>query len=109
VISLGLLAWVHKALEKIMKGFLWTCPDMVQGGKCLMAWDKVQRSLDLGGLGILDHKRFSQALRLRWLWLHHMDPSRSWSTLPCPEDQAIIAFFQASTNVVLGDDHKFRF
>jgi hypothetical protein len=38
-----------------------------------------------------------------------MDPSRSWSTLPCPEDQAIITFFQASTNVVLGDDHKFRF
>jgi hypothetical protein len=38
-----------------------------------------------------------------------MDPSRSWSALPCPEDQAMIAFFQASINVVLGDDHKFRF
>jgi hypothetical protein len=42
-ISLGLPPWMHKALEKIMKGFLWSGTDSVQGemssgvGRCSKA------------------------------------------------------------------------
>jgi hypothetical protein len=36
-ICMGLPPWVIKALEKIMKAFLWTGFDIVQGGKCLLA------------------------------------------------------------------------
>jgi hypothetical protein len=29
--------WFIKAIEKIMKAFLWAGPNEVQGGKCLLA------------------------------------------------------------------------
>jgi hypothetical protein len=35
---------------------------MVQRGKCLLAWDRVQRLLRLGGLGVLDLRLLSIAL-----------------------------------------------
>jgi hypothetical protein len=35
-ISLELPPWLLKAFDKIMKGFLWTCTDEVQGGKCFL-------------------------------------------------------------------------
>jgi hypothetical protein len=56
-ICLGLPAWVHKALTKIIKAFLWAGLDAVKLGKCLVAWDRVQRPTQLGGLGVLDMRR----------------------------------------------------
>lgn len=44
--------WFIKALYKITKGFLWKGRREENGGSCLVAWEKMQRSLDLGGLGI---------------------------------------------------------
>jgi hypothetical protein len=41
-ISIGLPEWMHKALEKIMKGFLWTGSEVVQNVKCMVVWGKVQ-------------------------------------------------------------------
>jgi hypothetical protein len=41
----------------------------VQGGKCLVSWDQVQRPLSLGGLGVLDLRMMGMSLRLHWLWL----------------------------------------
>jgi hypothetical protein len=70
---------------------------------------RVQRPLNLGGLGIIDLKRMGQALLLRWLWFQFSDRSRSWSELPCSEDPATTTFFQCSTLSVLGDGRKFRF
>jgi hypothetical protein len=65
-IYIGLPPWMHKALEKIMKAFLWIGIDIVQGGKCLLAWKRVQRPMQLG---ILDHKLFGSTLHSCWLWL----------------------------------------
>jgi hypothetical protein len=72
-IRMGLPAWVHNALLKLMKAFLWSGSGKVQGGKCMVAWHVVHRPRQLGGLGILDLKLFGQALRLRWMWLQKMD------------------------------------
>jgi hypothetical protein len=66
-ISIGLSGWMHNALEKIMKGFIWTDTETVQNGKCMVAWGKVQRPLRLGDLGLPDPKFQGIALRLRWL------------------------------------------
>jgi hypothetical protein len=52
-----------------MKGFLWARSEVVQGGKCLVAWDRAQRSLHLGGLGVIDITLLVWVLRTRWLWL----------------------------------------
>jgi hypothetical protein len=68
-ISLELPTWVRNVLVKIMRGFLWAGTEAVQGGKCVVAWNLVQRLLGLGGLGILDLKLMGMSLRLRWLWL----------------------------------------
>jgi hypothetical protein len=68
-ISLELPAWVRKTLAKIMRRFLWTGTESVQGGKCAVAWNLVQRSTSLSGLGIPDLRLMGMSLRLRWLWL----------------------------------------
>jgi hypothetical protein len=108
-ISLELLHWVIKALVKIMQAFLWCGTDKVQGGKCLVAWHQVQRPLCLGGLSIVDLKRFGMALRLRWLWLDHMELDRPWTSLPAKEDSEASSFFQASITCFAGNDHLIRF
>jgi hypothetical protein len=36
-INLGLLQWLEKALQKVMKAFLWTGTEEVWNGKCLVA------------------------------------------------------------------------
>jgi hypothetical protein len=76
---------------------------VVQGGKCLLAWKKVQQSCCLGRLNILDLKLSGNALRLRWMWLQQTDTSRSWLMLPIVEVSSTIIFFHASIEVILGD------
>jgi hypothetical protein len=49
--------------------------EVVQSGKCLVAWELVQRPLPLGGLGILNLRLMGMALWLRWLWLQRTEPS----------------------------------
>jgi hypothetical protein len=41
LINVKVSAWVRKAMEKIMKAFLWMSSDTIHGGKCLVAWPKV--------------------------------------------------------------------
>jgi hypothetical protein len=53
-LSIELPPCVIKAMNHIMKGFLWTGTDVAHGGKCIMAWCHVQHPLALGGLGITD-------------------------------------------------------
>jgi hypothetical protein len=108
-ICLGLPGWVHKAITKIIKAFLWTGTDVVQSGKCLLAWDCVQRPKELGGLGILDLRCMSIVLRLRWLWLQRADASRPWSSLPIKEDWLTMTFFKASTQCIIGNGRSTYF
>jgi hypothetical protein len=95
-ICLELPEWVHKAITKIIKAFLWTGSDVVQPGKCLLAWDHVQCPKELGRLGILDLKQMGMALRLRWVWLQHTDTSHPWAGLPIKEDKLTYSLFKAS-------------
>jgi hypothetical protein len=91
-ICVGLPPWVIKVLEKIMKVFLWIGYDIVLGGKCLMAWKKVQQPLHLGGLVILDLKLFGNALRLRWLVLHgkNWTSERAWRHGLCDDAHCVL-------------------
>jgi len=52
LIAISVLKWFIKAVDKIRKGFLWQGKEKANGGCCLVAWEKVMRPLDLGGLGI---------------------------------------------------------
>jgi hypothetical protein len=106
-ISLQLPPWVAKALEKIFKVFLWTGSEVDEGGKCLVAWVRVQRLIHLGGLGVLDLRLMGIALCVWWLQRAEMD--RSCSSLPMTADQRTKVFFSASTVFVLGDGVGFKF
>jgi hypothetical protein len=108
-IRLGLSAWVHKALTKIIKAFLCSGSDVVQAGKCLVAWDRVQCPIHLGGLGVLDMKRMGMALRLRWLWFQCTDASRPWAGLPIRDYRLTTAFFKASIRCQVGDGRSTMF
>ena len=64
---------------------------------------------DLGGLGIVDLQKFGFALRMRWLWLRRVDPSRPWFCLPDEKEGVVELMFQASIYVVLGDGNAALF
>ncbi|KAL6654017.1 hypothetical protein ACP70R_007482 [Stipagrostis hirtigluma subsp. patula] len=59
--------------------------------------------MEFGGLGLLNLEFLGYALRMRWLWLHRTDPSRTWSGMPLPTDRNLVAMFQASLSVVAGN------
>jgi hypothetical protein len=48
---------------------------MQKGGHCQVAWSKVCKTMQLGGLGISRLKELSWALRMRWMWLQKTDPN----------------------------------
>ena len=52
LMALDLPPWALKAIDKIRRGFLWKGRRDASGGHCLLAWPKVARPLNLGGLGI---------------------------------------------------------
>jgi hypothetical protein len=91
---------------KIMRKFLWAGTDMVQGGKCSVAWNMVQRLLHLGSLDIPKLMVMGMSLRLRWLWLQWCDNSIPWSELSVNTDKLSKAFFRASITYQVGNGEE---
>lgn len=79
--ALDIPPWALKAIDKIRRGFLWKGRKEVKGGHCLLAWSKVARPVELGGLGISQLQQLGWALRMRWLWLHKTEPDKPWAFL----------------------------
>jgi hypothetical protein len=100
-LSIDLPPWVIKAMNRIMKAFLWMGTDVVHGGKCVVAWCCVQRPLALGGLGVVDLKLRCQVLQTHWLWLEHTQPDLPWVVNHGKMDATVAAFFRASSRWLL--------
>jgi hypothetical protein len=62
LMALDIPPWALKAIDKCQHGFLWKGRKDVRGGHCLIAWPKVTRSIELGGLGISNLQQLSWAL-----------------------------------------------
>ena len=62
--TMDLPKWVIKAIDKKRRGFLWKGHQQANGGNCLVAWEKVQRPLEYGGLGIHNLELLGWALRI---------------------------------------------
>jgi hypothetical protein len=50
--AVDIQAWGLKAVDKIRRGFNWRGHKDVKGGHCQVAWGKVCRPMEMGGLGI---------------------------------------------------------
>ena len=59
LVAINVPTWFIKLINKFRKGFLWKGREQANGGCCLVAWEKVQRPIDLGGLGILNLEAMS--------------------------------------------------
>jgi hypothetical protein len=55
---------VIQCIDKHYRAFLWRDSDSVSGGHCLLAWPKVYRPANLGGLGLTDLALQGYALAL---------------------------------------------
>lgn len=64
------------------RGFLWKSRNDVKGGHCMIAWPKVTRPLQLGGLGSSHLQKMGWALRMCWLWLQKIVPNKPWAFIP---------------------------
>lgn len=101
--ALDLPRWAIKAMDRIRHNFLWRGRKDAQGGHCLVAWGKVTRPKELGGLGISDLQRLNWALRVRWLWLEKTDPSKPWAHLPIQSSGMLKSILYAAMSSDVGD------
>ncbi|KAM0914795.1 hypothetical protein ACQ4PT_011274 [Festuca glaucescens] len=100
---------IGEAIIKCQQNFFWSSGRHDGGGSCAIAWHDVCRPIEMGGLGVLDLKRMSWALRARWSWLQRVDPGKPWAMFPIKVNRHINALIHATTSVKLGDGTRIYF
>jgi hypothetical protein len=69
----------------------------------MVTWGKVCRPMNLEGLGISSFPKLCWALRMRWLWLKKIDPTRPWTDLPIEVPCKARSFFSIVLTTVIGN------
>lgn len=85
--------WALDSIDRGCKAFFWAGSEEIHGGQCLVAWSRVCRPKELGGLGVLNLHTQGIALRLRWEWLRRTDNSKPWQGLAMSADKEMQAAF----------------
>ena len=101
--AIELPPWAIKAIDKIRRAFIWRGRKEANGGHCLIAWPKVCRSKELGGLGIADLKSLGYALRARWPWLKKSKPNKPWAFLPLQVSKEVDCLISMAVYTEVGD------
>jgi hypothetical protein len=109
LIALDLPKWAFKAIDKRRRGFLWKGRGQANGGSCLVAWEKVQRPLEYGGLGIHNLELLGSALRTRWLWAEKTNPDRPWAGLPVTVSPKAKVMFDVAVDAIVGNGVEILF
>lgn len=99
-------AWARLEIDKLRRAWLWRGDEACHGGHCKVAWRRICRPKQLGGLGILDLWMFGAALRLRWLWLERTAPEQPWVRLPTPCSMTDRLMFTTATRCRLGSGKR---
>lgn len=84
---LDLPVWVRKWIDKRRRAWFWSGKDSYIGEKCWVNLNVLCRPKKYGGLGVLELKRFSRALRPRWLWYQWKTPEKLWCGVQLPVDE----------------------
>jgi hypothetical protein len=101
--------WAIKRIYKIRRNFLWHGSEDPRRRNCQVNWRRILRPKRLGGLRILDLKKFNTALRLRWKWRRWTVPSKPWTCLTVPMSAVEKALFRACTHISVGNGNRTRF
>lgn len=105
-IAVCLSPWAVGRIDRRQRGFLWSGSETVAGGKCRVAWTVACRPKELGGLGLVDLRRFGIALQLRREWQRRLASDTAWASLPAQENKMVASAFNAATDVVLVDGRQ---
>ncbi|GJN31674.1 hypothetical protein PR202_gn00024 [Eleusine coracana subsp. coracana] len=105
---LDVSCWMIKAVDKLKCNFLWRGKADARGGHCPIAWGKVTRPLNFGGLGIHNLDILGWVC-MRWLWHHKIDPSKPWGQLPIQVPTKVMAMFWISVITTAGDGCNMSF
>jgi hypothetical protein len=98
--------WLIEEINRWMLSFFWVGKDRVNGGQCLVAWENICKSKEIGGLGIKCLRLQGLALRVRWHWLRRTDPDRPWQGLPGMHDKEAEQVFRSLATFNIGDGRK---
>jgi hypothetical protein len=109
LIAVNVSKWFIKAIDKIRRGFLWKGKDQANGGCCLVAWEKVMRPWDLGGLGILNLEVMTWAFQARWQWQKKSRTDRPWTDLELPSHPNSLALVAMAVHTELGNGNSTLF
>ena len=101
--AIDLSPWAIEAIDKIRRRFMWRGHKEAKGGHCLIAWPKVCRAKELGGLGISDLKSLGIALRVRWPWLKKFEPNKPWASLPLQVSKDVECLLSLAIITEIGD------
>ncbi|GJN25368.1 hypothetical protein PR202_gb13189 [Eleusine coracana subsp. coracana] len=102
-VVLDLPPWAVKAIDKILRSYMWRGCKEAKGGHCLITWPKVTRPKSLRGLGISNIKNLNRALRARWLWLRKSEPSKPWASLPIQASECVQALCSMAVATEVGN------
>jgi len=109
LVAIRVPKWFIRAVDKIRRSFLWKGRKEANGGSCLVAWEKVMRPIDLGGLGIHNLEFMGWALQMRWLWLEKTKPDRPWAGLENPVHPNTTTIFAISIVTTVGNGQNTKF
>lgn len=101
--------WALERVDKGCRAFFWAGAEEIQGGKCLVSWQRVCRPKYLGGLGTIDLSKQGIALRLSWEWLKRTDASKPWQGLHLTTDRHVTATFNSLVSWKIGSGKKALF
>jgi hypothetical protein len=101
--ALDIPSWAIKAIDKIHRSYLWRGRKEAKGGHCLLAWPKVTRPKELGGLGLSDLQSLNWALRVRWVWLKKTNSSKPWVAFQLQSSAPVQDLFKMAMASEIGD------
>ena len=102
VMAIDLPPWALKAIDKIRRSFLWKGRREANGGHCVVAWPKVCRPREPGGLRISDLKPLGIALKARCPWLQRSAPSKPWANLPVQVSKEVAGLISVAVRTEVG-------
>lgn len=65
LIAIKVPKWFIRAIDKFRRGLIWSGRENANGGSCQVTWDKVQRPLEFGRLGVLNLEVMSWVLQIQ--------------------------------------------